>query len=122
MHLTKYHLLLKRYTKLLNENHDKEYKSMSQALNLMESVNDQINSNLTGLETDQKIILEQNECLSQDLSLNYGEIIKEGELFLVETKKTHYAFLYENLFLIKKSFNSTKIIHSIPVSCKFQIK
>jgi hypothetical protein len=119
MHITKYHLLLKRYIKLLSRSQDTICNLMMQALNLMKSVNDEINNNLISLELSSKMMIDQNESFSQKLALSYGEILKEGELFLAETKKTHYAILYERLFLVKKSSYSEKITRAIPVSIKF---
>lgn len=107
LHITRYHLLLNRYLKLTQELDDqKTYTIMLEALNVMKRVADGINNFLPPVN---KVL---NTIDMKKLIETYGEVIKEGELYLVEHKKSYYIILFENLFVIRNLFNSN-VFYSI---------
>lgn len=125
LRITKYHLLLQRYLKLL-EKESFTYNQVLEALNLMKQVNDEINKNMpdfydnnhqikssNGINNSHiEVIFERNSFSFNNL---YGNVLKQGNLFLNETNTMHYVIVYETMFILKKSYSSTsKILHSIP--------
>jgi hypothetical protein len=116
LRITKYHLLLQRYLKLLGQ--EKEtlaYTHINKALNLMKEVNTQINSEMP--ELDEQFEENTHQLTTNDMphliSL-FGDILKQGNLILVETKKIHFVIVFRRMLIIRQSASSTKILHSIP--------
>ncbi|RMZ99119.1 pleckstrin homology domain-containing family G member 1 isoform X2, partial [Brachionus plicatilis] len=112
LRITKYHLLLQRYLKLL----DKEslgYNVVLEALNLMKQVNDQINNDMP--KDEASITFERITSTSniQNLIKLFGSILKQGNLVLNETKKVHYVIVFQTMLVIRKSDSPYKVLHSI---------
>jgi len=81
LRITKYHLLLSRYLKLISvdDDEDKEsYRQMSNALYLMQQVNDQINREMPDLDMDENE--NDQEEIGEYLSLNQMKTKKKFPL------------------------------------------
>ncbi len=75
LHITKYHLLLHRFLKLVNQEEEPAlYALMCEALDLMKKVNDEINNHIIDVKS-------LNEKLSniniEQLTAIYGRLLKQ---------------------------------------------
>ena len=80
LRITKYHLLLQRYLKLLPKD-SFAYAQVLEALNLMKQVNDQINREMPDLELDDENSDDSKQVLStvdmQHLINLFGNVLKQ---------------------------------------------
>lgn len=81
LHITRYHLLLQRYLKLIDRNEEeKTYLLMLDALNFMKKVNVEMNSNISVMRTPNRIMDTNN---MQHLIATYGKVLKEVAINLI---------------------------------------
>jgi hypothetical protein len=93
LHITKYHLLLNRFLKLTNENDDeKTFTSMQEALNIMKKVADEINNSITDILPTGNKIFNTNDM--QKLIDTYGDILKEVGIGLVDTLLEYIFYFF----------------------------
>ena len=116
LRITKYHLLLQRYLKLL-EKDSFAHTQVLEALDLMKLVNNQINKNMPDDISNyhgNKGCDVLSTLKIQNLIDSYGSIVKQGNLMLTQTKKVHYVIVFQSMLIIRKSGSPTQILHSIP--------
>ena len=123
LRITKYHLLLQRYLKLL-EKDSFAYAQVMEALELMKQVNNQINKNMPdemGDGSSSTSSGDSNSVMStlniQNLINSYGTILKQGNIMLTQTKKVHYVIVFQSMLVVRKSGSPTQIMHSISNEC-----
>ncbi|CAF0843139.1 unnamed protein product [Brachionus calyciflorus] len=112
LRITKYHLLLQRYLKLLDKD-TPGYNLVLEALNLMKQVNDQINNEMPKDESSVCYERITSTANIQNLIRLFGSILKQGNLVLNDTKKVHYVIIFQTMLVIRKSDSPYKVLHSI---------
>ena len=126
LRITKYHLLLQRYLKLLDSD-SLAYQPVSQALELMRQVNDQINRDMPE-SSDESVHAwppARQSCpglTTLNLTGLFGAVLKQGDLALTDCpNSSHHIVVFQTMFLIRQSHSNSKIINTITVRGHFGI-
>ncbi len=120
LRITKYHLLLQRYLKLLDAD-SPAYQPVSQALELMRQVNDQINRDMpeSSGESVHAWPPARQSCpglTTFNLTGLFGAVLKQGDLALTDCpNSSHHIVVFQTMFLIRQSHSNSKIINTITV-------
>jgi hypothetical protein len=75
LRITKYHLLLQRYLKLLDKD-SFSYNQVLEALNLMKQVNDEINKNMPDFFDSSSTKMATNSARINKNSMNFGDHVE----------------------------------------------